>query len=324
MNKPIFTISLDFELHWGRFDKILAIGNEQYYLNARKAIPEILGLFDRFGIEATWATVGMLFAENLEEWKSYCPSEQPTYTDSRFSPYEWLRQNKVQPACLFAPDLIRKILGVGGQEIGSHTFSHYYTLAEGQTENQFRQDLQAASRIAQDKFDLKLVSLVFPRNQMNTGYLAISREEGFSAVRSNPIDWYWKDTARETLFKKVFRSGDALFPIGQASFYPISGLHAQKNLPLLLPASRFLKPHVSNFPLLNRLKLNRVKQEMTNAAQRSEIYHLWWHPHNHGGNLSESLNELTEILIHFSQLREEFQMVSKNMQSLQNMVAAEN
>ena len=69
MNRPIFTVSLDFELHWGRFDKSNIIGNEEYYIQTRRAIPEILKLFEEFEIEATWATIGMLFAENQKEWE---------------------------------------------------------------------------------------------------------------------------------------------------------------------------------------------------------------------------------------------------------------
>ena len=137
MNRPILIVSLDFELHWGRFDKTSIVGNESYYRQARMAVPRILELFEEFEIEATWATVGMLFAANREEWKHYCPADQPRYHNSRFSPYDWLRQNKVQDEFLFAPDLIGKILDTKGQELGSHTYSHYYTLEKGQTEQQF-------------------------------------------------------------------------------------------------------------------------------------------------------------------------------------------
>ena len=314
MNRPIFIVSLDFELHWGRFDKAAIKGNEAYYLQARKAVPEILKLFEDFEIEATWATVGMLFAEDVREWQKYAPADQPTYHNSIFSPYKWLANNRVQDEFLFAPDLIEKILSTKGQELGSHTFSHYYTLERGQTEEQFRQDLRAAQRIAADKFGIRLSSLVFPRNQFNPRYMGISREEGFTAVRSNPADWYWNDT----LAKKVFRTADVFLPFGQRSSFPLAALQLDEQRPLEIPASRFLRPY-SDFTLLNRFKETRLKEEMTRAAKGSEIYHLWWHPHNHGRRRDESLAFLRTILQHFSQLRETHGMISCSMASVEKL-----
>src|SRR5690554_2695997 len=319
MNKPIFIISLDFELHWGRFDKAAIKGNESYYLQARKAVPEILRLFEEFDIEATWATVGMLFAENRKEWHQYLPEDQPTYHNKKFSPYDWLANNGVQDEFLFAPDLIDKILHTKGQEVGSHTFSHYYTLEQGQTEQQFRQDLQAAQRIAADKFGIRLSSLVFPRNQFNSRYMGISREAGFTAVRSNPSDWYWNDTSSETLTKKVFRTADVFFPVGHPSSFSWSALLWSEDMPLEIPASRFLRPY-SDFELLNRVKAARLKKEMTRSAKKAEIYHLWWHPHNHGRRLEESLKFLRKVLEHFSQLRDKYGMMSCNMASVERLV----
>ena len=42
--KGIFTISLDFELHWGCFQNMKTINapEEQYFINTRNAIPQML------------------------------------------------------------------------------------------------------------------------------------------------------------------------------------------------------------------------------------------------------------------------------------------
>ena len=34
--------------------------------------------------------------------------------------------------------------------------------------------------------------------------------------------------------------------------------------------------------IINSLRLNRIKNEIIQAAKAGEIYHLWWHPHNFG------------------------------------------
>ena len=44
----IFTISLDFELHWGGFEKWPIEEYRQYFLNTRKVIPEMLKLFGQY------------------------------------------------------------------------------------------------------------------------------------------------------------------------------------------------------------------------------------------------------------------------------------
>ena len=58
--KSIFTISLDFELHWGGFEKWEESSYHDYFLKTREIIPIILKAFERSGIHATWATVGLL------------------------------------------------------------------------------------------------------------------------------------------------------------------------------------------------------------------------------------------------------------------------
>ena len=44
----------------------------------------------------------------------------------------------------FAPELIRSIHETKGQEIGTHTYSHYYCLEDSQNEIQFENDLDSA------------------------------------------------------------------------------------------------------------------------------------------------------------------------------------
>ena len=61
LKQGVFVVSLDFELYWGVRDKL---NIEQYgdnLLGVRKAIPEILRVFENSNIHATWATVGFLF-----------------------------------------------------------------------------------------------------------------------------------------------------------------------------------------------------------------------------------------------------------------------
>lgn len=56
-----------------------------------------------------------------------------------------------------------------------------------------------------------------------------------------------------------------------------------------IPASRFFRPFKNNEKIIQRLKLNRIKNEMTFAAKKGRNYHLWWHPHNFGENIIEKI-----------------------------------
>ena len=55
---------------------------------------------------------------------------------------------------------------------------------------------------------------------------------------------------------------------------------------------------------------------MSFAAKNNEGFHLWWHPHNFGINLTENLQFLEEILKHYKELNQNFGMQSLTMQEV--------
>ncbi|MDF2159369.1 polysaccharide deacetylase family protein [Algoriphagus sp. CAU 1675] len=309
--KGTLVISLDFELHWGRFDKYHPEQYIHYYRNTREVIPAILELFSKHGIHATWATVGMLMADNKEEWEAFSPSIKPDYAEPKFSAYHWAKDfRKVPNEILFAPNLIKEILSTPGQELGSHTYSHYYTGEKGSTEEAFLDDLKAAKRIAKGKFGIDLKSLVFPRNQYDETILSIVEKAGFKTVRTNPSDWFWKNTAEETLIKKVFRTGDTLFSLGKQTCFdnPV----VTENGLCCIPASRLLRPYRPG-TFFNKLRVKRIKEELSFAAAKGLTYHLWWHPHNFGHFPKENMKVLEEILLFTQGLKDQRGLQSKTM-----------
>ncbi|MDN3204684.1 polysaccharide deacetylase family protein [Algoriphagus sediminis] len=292
----------------------------EYFSNTRELIPRMLEMFVAHKVEVTWATVGMLFAENEEEWKEYSPEFQPSYRDRELSAYHWVKQYGIKPEVHFAPELVKMILDTPGQELGSHSYAHYYTLVRGQSPEQFRQDLQATQEIAKEKFGLSLESLVFPRNHINELYLKVCLEEGYQQVRGNPKNWYWQETQHESFSKKLFRSADCFFPVGAKTSYGYDEMVQYPNEPLIIPASRIFRPYSLKNGWMNSQRLKRVKDEMAFAAENGEVYHLWWHPHNFGSAPQECLKELQEILDYYDLLRENFGMQSLHMASLGQMM----
>jgi hypothetical protein len=64
------------------------------------------------------------------------------------------------------------------------------------------------------------------------------------------------------------------------------------------------------------LRLSRIKNAMTHAAQSGTLYHLWWHPHNMLVRTDESFQLLTDVLDHFAYLRATHQMRSMGVSEI--------
>ncbi|RYY17144.1 MAG: polysaccharide deacetylase [Chitinophagaceae bacterium] len=316
--KGIFTVSLDFELHWGVFDKRNRDERKTCYENTLKLIPIMLELFHQYGVHVTWASVGSLFAKDQQEWHELKPASEPAYENNVYSAYRYVRENGLDARyswAHFAPDLIEKILSYPGQELGTHTFSHYYCLEKLHGEDAFGADLRSVQRAA-SKFNTTTVSLVFPRNQFNPAHLKICYENGIKTIRSNPADWFWSPVSDKggNLIRKIFRTGDAYFPMAsKRTSFALSSLKPFAGEPLQVPASRFLRPWHPRYKAVNKLVLNRLKGEMKTAAVRNECYHLWWHPENFGDYPEQNIQNLKEILSCYSECKQKYNMTSWNM-----------
>lgn len=305
MRTAKFVISLDFELHWGVFD---AYGDNynQRIMGSRLAIPKILELFKRYDINATWATVGLLFNESIDDYKKYKPKLTPSYIDKNLNPYNIsLGDNERLDKRHYAPSLIQQIRECAGQELGSHSYSHYYCQSEGQTKEEFSSDIKSAVAIAQDKLGLKMKSFVFPKNMVNKEYLQVLKQNSFSIYReSRPPKFKYNS------LEKIFRFLDSYFKLSRYEIDEVINNDGIKSI----NGSRFLRPYKTWF--LNYLMLRRIENEMSFAAKNGSIYHLWWHPHNFGKNLDENLNNLEKILSTYALLREKYDMRSVCMADL--------
>ena len=313
----IFTISLDFELHWGVFDKKDRLNRTACYQNTLKLVPELLRLFEKYHVHVTWATVGGMFAEGREEWDQLKPSVQPAYALEKYSAYKWVEHNGI-PRDLyfahFAPESIVKITQSPGQELGTHTFGHYYCLEQQPSLAAFDADLKSVWKSA-EKFNVAPISLVFPRNQFNEESLRICSANNIKVVRSNPNNWFWSPIAdsKAQLLRKLYRTGDAYIPVAGRTSYPLDSISLQKGQPIQLPASRLLKPWHPKFGVANKLHLRRVIRELKAAAKYNECYHLWWHPENFGDYPRQNIDSLEFILKEFEQARLKHGAVSWNM-----------
>jgi len=314
-SRGIFTISLDFELFWGVRD----LYTQQQYagnlLGGREAIGKILALFAEYEIHATWATVGFLFCSGRDELLKNQPELLPAYEESLLSPYPAIANtgnSEEEDPLHYAPSLVKQIAATPGQEMATHTFSHYYCLEKGQTAEAFRADLEAACKVAAGE-GIELRSLVFPRNQFNEEYLSVCRELGIIAYRGNQQNWMYRasTTSGEPKLKRLARLADAYLNLSGFNGHPATVLG--ETLPFNIPASRLLRSVSSPLKLLEPLRLQRIRKEMSHAAENGLVYHLWWHPHNFGNDISGNTAFLRQILRHYRQLSERHGMRSMGM-----------
>lgn len=307
-----FVISLDFELLWGVRDHADRDTYGKNILGARDALPKMLELFAKNEIRATWATVGFLFCETKEELLASLPSELPTYSKPSLSNFSYLDEvgkDERSDPYYFAPSLISEIQQTPGQEIGTHTLSHYYCLEDGQSLSAFEADIVAAKKLANAR-GIDLRSIVFPRNQFATEHLAICAKQGITHYRGNPSPWVYRaaKSTEQTSMRRAFRLLDAYSGmLGSQAFEAISGQ------PTDVPASRFLRPSAGRLAAFHPLHIGVIKRGMTAAARKGKGYHLWWHPHNFGQNLDENLDGLGQIITHFARLRGDFGMKTTAM-----------
>ncbi|MDT7830197.1 polysaccharide deacetylase family protein [Pricia sp. S334] len=311
-----FVISLDFELFWGMRDHLTLENYGKHIQAVWEVLPRMIQSFENYQVKATFATVGFLFADDKKELKTSCPNDIPKYSNQSLSPYirhfDTIGDNEETDPYHFAPSLIKLLQKYPSQEIATHTFSHYYCLEDGQTKDNFRNDLIAAITIAETK-GVAIKSLVFPRNQFNEEYLEILRDLGITSYRGNEKIWSPSGLMAKTPnpLKRAFRLLDSYINLSGHNCYNMKDI--AKSVPYNIPSSRFLRPYSQKLGLIEKMRVNRILNGMTYAAKNKKVYHLWWHPHNFGGHQEENFKILNKILGHYDKLNSKYGFESATM-----------
>jgi peptidoglycan/xylan/chitin deacetylase (PgdA/CDA1 family) len=296
-------ISLDFELHWGVRDHVTRDDPLYHRLPAaRAAVKDILDVFVSRDIRATWATVGFLFGSTRDEVEATMPSERPRYPHRELDPYlEAIGIDEEHDPEHLAASLVELIGSSAGQEVGSHTFSHYYCLESGQDDATFRADLAAAQAMALRR-GVELTSLVLPRNQWNPEYAAAVLDLGFRCIRGPQRSWgHHPRAGGHSVLQRGARLAETYVGVSPPPTTEWSDVLLPSGL-CNVPASAFLRPYAPDRKRLEPLRLARLRSGLRSAARHGRIFHLWWHPHNFSQYRSENFAFLGEILDEFAQL----------------------
>lgn len=311
-----FVISIDFELIWGMLDQPNIETYKKNILGGRKAIRKILALFSANGIHATWATVGIMAFSDKKDMQKFIPKEKPNFNNALCSGYSHIPDvgdDEKQDPLSYGGSLVKMIASSPHQEIGSHTFSHYYCNEAGADLESFRYDLRTAKRAMKEIWNIDVKSIVFPRNQIRKEYLKVVKEEGFECYRGNSSLYLVSNSRIKNILYRFLRIADTYFPLFGENCYK----DRVNSIGLVETRwSRFLRPYNKTLRFMEPLKINRIKHQMHYAAENDLTFHLWFHPHNFGQYRDIMIEQLAELIKYYRFLNKKYGMKSMNMQEI--------
>lgn len=313
-------ISLDFEKFWGVFDSKTLESYREELDNVDIIVDRLIDIADKYKVKLTFATVGFLFHNSKKELLDHLPKQRPTYDNKNHSPYELLESiNTSKYQYYFAKKGIDRIKSNPNHELGTHTYCHYYCLEDGQTTDQFAEDLKMVVSVGKLN-NVEIKSIVFPRNQVSADYLQICETYGIIAYRGTENHTIYKPRPYKNskiLWHRFMRIGDAYFNLTGRHTYDLAQL---KGSVVNIPSSYFLRPYNSKLSFLEPYKLRRVIKGMTKAAKEKKLYHLWFHPHNFGKNVEDNFKTFERILKTYSSLHKDYNFESTTMSELAQLV----
>jgi len=301
-------ISLDFEMFWG------AIGSKNLQLFEKTVfqeeiiVPKLLQLFKEYDIHATWAIVGAMLCNDIKEIESYL-NKDINYRKWQFSLREMIAKiEKKGNKNYFAQSLIKQIMSYKNQEIGTHTFSHFYMLEEGVTEELLQQDIYAAITVMK-QYDIKPKTIIMPRNQINVKFFPILSEAGIKLYRGRQTTFFF---SKKRIINRIIDFIDAYIPIRKNLCYKDQDIECIDGL-YNVRASMFYRTYFDKLKFFEYLKLMRIKKEMRSAARSGKYFHLWWHPHNMGTNLKYNFAVLKKIFSYYKKMHNKYDFESYTM-----------
>lgn len=315
-NEGELVISLDFEMFWGMADVTKVADMAPVMKNVHNVVPRLLTLFEKYNIHATWATVGALMADGSDDFLRYLPDNLPRQTRQMLEKMGIVPENKEEMCprdILFAPELVKAVADTEGQEIGTHTYSHYYCSEKDSKPEEYAAEIGAALKMAGAK-GYEIDSAVFPRNQVADEYLEAMSGEKRLAFRGNESGMICEMRAKKPKLGTLLWYVDNYIPLQKRTSYKLKDILDRGMLNIR--SSRFFKPFRPKYSFAEKLKLRRYKKEMLKAAKKGEIYHMYWHPHNFAVDTEVNFTQMEELLAYYSELRRKYGMKSMNMREV--------
>lgn len=202
-NKNYFNLTIDFELGWSRARRGKSVTTKEESLErsrlARRMLPVLLELSEKYKIPITFATVAHVALDNCSEHE-ITPKFAPFWLQEdwyKTDPKSNLSQNKD----FYGKDLIQKIIkSPVSHEIASHGFSHI-DLGDSETTKEVAEfEISESTKILKKVYP-ELCTFVFPNNYVS--FLETVKNNGYGIYR-----------VKENISIKKDKNGLFMFPLG--------------------------------------------------------------------------------------------------------------
>ncbi len=289
-----FNICFDYELAWGRFDKVF---DEQYLARVRltrtKIVPSLLDILDRHRLPATWAVVGHLMLRECDGTHAhldpYCPAHFP----------DWFSRDcggvDDGSSIWMARDTIERIASCRTpQELASHSFSHVDFSMHELTRERAKQEMELTRQLIAG-FGQEMATHVFPRNRK--GYLDVLKEQG---VRVYRIAHKEESSHRAHFAPKLKRF------IAEAWQFtpPLVKLEKDEYGMLGVEGGIFFSRHGYRRAIPMSSRVARACKGLDVAVKRNGLFLLWCHPGDFAGNPTAMLAGFEKVCRQAAKLRE--------------------
>ncbi len=292
LDRGVAVVSIDTELAWGEAHRRDDNGLMRDYSTERAVIAEILALFTRYEISATWAVVGHLLLD-----RCVANGGRP-HPDVVRPSYPWLEGDwfDIDPCSTLAEapefygrDIVAAVSACPvAQEIGCHSFSHLIAADPGCSEEAFVSDLVACRSVAEaEQVDLR--SFVYPRNAID--HVGLLGQHGFRCYRGR---------AATAPMGRLVRAVDRVWPLARSATLPVREPSGVWNVPqtyLFAPATK-----ARHVPI--GLWARRARARLRLAARERSLFHLWFHPYNVTDAPERALRGLDAICEEVARLRD--------------------
>ena len=317
--KGIFSISIDTELAWGTFDHGGHIKYSEAYKRCRFIISEILKLFERYRVSATWAIVGHLFLDS-------CAKENGRLHPDIIRPkHKWFQGDWF--SCDPGTDISRDNFWYGSdivetikkadpkQEIASHSFCHPIFSDKGCSRETAESDIAECVILAREK-GIKLNTFVFPRN--SPAHLDILSEYGFRVFRG-------KDAVSLNLGLRLLNKAALLFNDMLPTVPPVltPNFVLEDRLIEIKGSMLFRFAHGASRFIPKGVRFKKAKKGIERAIKEKKIFHIWLHPISFAWRTAEMFDEFAAILEYADNRRKEGDLEIRTLQEIGDMYLSE-
>ncbi len=312
-----FIFSLDTELATGRFD----LDEDRLKMFSpdgsveRKAIFQLIDLFEEYNIVGTWATVGHLFYDKCE----YCDTCPIKDWNGKYSSFEEVYGTS--NPLWYGADIIEALLTRGTkQEIAFHGYSHKIFDESLMSPQEAKIEAQEWLRVGKRKGIIPH-SVTFPRNR--TGYLDILKEAGMICYRGEP-ERSWP--SKNKYFGKYVKTIDQLLGISKTPIFDLT-CHENHGLVVLRPSqflfdiNRRVELFLDSINLQN-MRIRGILKGIKRAAKEKKMIHIWAHPCEF--RTEKDFSKLRKIFITVSEEVKQGRMQSIGMGDMARLIIKRN